>query len=101
MHYGITSFMHKLKTEIVVNTLPDFEITYDSRILSIGSCFAQNMGDMLKERKFNIVANPFGTVYNAVSMQKILDTIAKQKQFDPDLFVLNQDVWHHYHMHSL
>ena len=47
------------RTEIEIDKHPDFKIDYDSKILSLGSCFSENIGSILKQRKFNIDVNPF------------------------------------------
>jgi hypothetical protein len=33
-------------------------------LLVIGSCFAENIGTILKEQLFDVQINPFGIVYN-------------------------------------
>lgn len=38
------------------------------RLLLVGSCFAQNMGDKFSEAQFPTVTNPFGVMYNPFSI---------------------------------
>ena len=80
----------------------DFEIGLQSPILSLGSCFAQSMGNRLLAHKFKALVNPFGTLFNPISIFKLL-----QMSLDKDLpndfeehFVQNQGIWHHYDFHS-
>ncbi|MDN3203232.1 GSCFA domain-containing protein [Algoriphagus sediminis] len=47
-------------------------ISYDSGILCLGSCFAEVMGSKLFERKFNALVNPFGTIFNPITLSKTL-----------------------------
>ena len=50
------------------------KISSGDRIMSLGSCFADNIGKRLKDRGFDICLNPFGTLYNPAS---IADSIAR------------------------
>ena len=49
-----------------------FSIDYSSNIVLLGSCFSSAMGSRLTEMKFNAFTNPFGTVFNPVSIAKLL-----------------------------
>lgn len=64
-----------------------FEIDYTSRIAFFGSCFADNISAQFTARKFNVLANPFGTVYNPVSLESQIKAIADGKVFgEKDVF---------------
>lgn len=65
-----------------------FEIDYTSRIAFFGSCFADNISAQFSARKFSVLANPFGTVYNPVSIAMQIRTIASGKVFgEKDVFL--------------
>lgn len=65
----------------------DFEIDYTSRIAFFGSCFADNISAQFSARKFSVLANPFGTVYNPVSIAGQIRAIADGKVFgESDVF---------------
>lgn len=53
---------------------PDFEIGPCEEMLFVGSCFADSIGRRFQEEKFRATVNPFGVMYNPVS---ILHTIEK------------------------
>ena len=59
---------------------PDFEIAPCEEILFVGSCFATEMAHRFEEEKFRVVANPYGVMYNPVS---ILHTIQKLLPLPP------------------
>lgn len=48
------------------------QIGFDNRILMIGSCFSDNIGTILSDYGFNVAVNPFGTLYNPVSVTNAL-----------------------------
>ena len=81
----------------------DFKIDYTSHLAFFGSCFADNISALFAERKFNVLANPFGTVYNPVSLASQIKAIADGKVFgEEDVF---QDTrcdgrWHCWGAHS-
>ena len=62
-------------------------IDYTSRIAFFGSCFADNISAQFTARKFSVLANPFGTVYNPVSIAGQIRAIADGKVFgEKDVF---------------
>jgi len=44
------------------------KLDHSKGVVLLGSCFADNMGAYLKESKFRVVCNPFGTLYNPMSI---------------------------------
>lgn len=47
---------------------PEKMIDYSSMILTLGSCFADQMGERMKMYGFCCMVNPFGTLYNICSV---------------------------------
>jgi len=75
-------------------------IDYNSKVLSIGSCFAENMAEKFDYFKFQNETNPFGIIFNPVSIEKLFDRISKQEMFgEKDVFFHNER-WHSYDVHS-
>ena len=48
------------------------KIGYQDRILLLGSCFADNVGEKFGEYYFQTIVNPFGTLYNPASIANSL-----------------------------
>ena len=61
-------------------------ITYESNILALGSCFAENMSEKFQYFKFQITTNPFGIIFNTVSIEKLVNRIYRKRQFK--IFIL-------------
>lgn len=77
-----------------------YPIDYDSKILSLGSCFAENMGAKLDYFKFPNAVNPFGIIFNPVSIESLISRVVHQQKFtEKDIFFHN-DLWHCYEVHS-
>ncbi|MBR6378638.1 MAG: GSCFA domain-containing protein, partial [Fibrobacter sp.] len=81
----------------------NIRIDYTSHIAFFGSCFADNISAQFTARKFNVLANPFGTVYNPISLESQVKAIADGKIFgENDVF---QDtrcdgLWHCWNAHG-
>ena len=62
----------------------DCQIDYKSHLAFFGSCFADNISAQFESRKFKVLANPFGTVYNPLSLAKQIKAVADGKVFNED-----------------
>jgi len=51
------------------------KIDHNEAVLLIGSCFSQNISERLQKYKFKCISNPFGTVFNPVSISKLIQYI--------------------------
>lgn len=75
-------------------------VDYNSKIISLGSCFAENMGDKFDYLKFQNNTNPFGIIFNPVSIEKLITRVIKQELFtEKDIFFHNER-WHCFEVHS-
>ncbi|GAB3716334.1 GSCFA domain-containing protein [Flavobacterium koreense] len=76
-------------------------IDYNSKIISIGSCFAENMGEKFEYFKFQNCVNPFGIIFNPISIENLINRAVNKIEFtEKDIFFHN-DLWHCYEVHSL
>ncbi len=75
-----------------------FHITHQNPVLSIGSCFADCLGERLHSNKFKVMSNPAGVIFNPLSLFNIINQ-AIDNQYKPDP-VLSQDIWRDYQFHS-
>jgi hypothetical protein len=86
-------------TPVTVYDYP-FKITYHDRSIWIGSCFTSNIGETMKSLKFHCEINPFGALYNPMSILSGLKMLINKKQLsDNDLFEFNE-LWSSYYFHS-
>jgi lysophospholipase L1-like esterase len=75
-------------------------IDYNSKIVSLGSCFAENMGEKFQYFKFENTINPFGIIFNPVSIEKIIDKVINRIEYtEEDIFFYNER-WHCFDVHS-
>jgi hypothetical protein len=89
----------KFQTTIPIQK-SDYLIDYSSQLVSFGSCFAENMGNKLDYFKFSTTTNPFGIIFNPISLEKIILRCIHKKYFtEKDIFFHNE-AWHCYEVHS-
>ena len=75
-------------------------INYSSKVLLLGSCFAQNMGAKLEYYKFQQCTNPFGILFHPVAIEKLIARAVNQNWFtSKDVFLQNEQ-WHCFLAHS-
>jgi hypothetical protein len=87
------------RTEIQV-TPSDLQFSLQDKVLTIGSCFAEVIGSKLKQNKVNALVNPFGTIFNPVSVCLLLQAAAgKAYDFEQHL-VEHNGIWYAYDFHS-
>lgn len=89
----------KFQTQIPIPK-SDFPMDYQSKIMLLGSCFAENMAEKFEYFKFQNSVNPFGIIFNSDSLAKLIFRSIHKKYFtEKDIFFHN-DAWHCYEVHS-
>jgi hypothetical protein len=91
--------MIKLKTEV---DWPLFrkKMGYRHQSMMIGSCFAQNIGDQLWELCLPATVNPFGTLYNPVSIANSLTILLEGKEFTSRDLFFYENLYHSFAHHG-
>lgn len=75
-------------------------ITHANRIMLIGSCFTEHIGDNLEELKFKLLQNPNGILFEPVSVCRSLVSYIQNKQYGKqDLFYYNE-LWQSWDHHT-
>lgn len=72
--------MIKLSTPVMAAPLP-VQLSLGDRIMVLGSCFADSMGSRLSAAGFDVCVNPFGTLYNPVSICNSVARLASGRPF--------------------
>ncbi|GHV52714.1 hypothetical protein FACS1894181_16010 [Bacteroidia bacterium] len=77
-----------------------FDLSYCDKLLLAGSCFAEEIGQLLLANKFDADVNPFGVLYNPASLEASLRRLMHPEPFAlPDLF-LHEEMYHSFAHHS-
>ena len=89
-------YMFTTKVEIPESPV---KIAYEDSIMTLGSCFSENIGKKLQDVYFNSDINPFGVLYNPVSVKNSLYFLLHGKRFTENDLFFDGDLWHSF-MHS-
>ncbi len=89
----------KLQTTVELPTdLPSIDL--EQRLLMMGSCFAENMGTLFTESKFRVDVNPFGILYNPLSIAKALERTLEGRPYEAEELFFYREQWHSYMHHG-
>lgn len=75
-------------------------IEHSNAIFTIGSCFAENIATYFRANKFNTLGNPFGVLYNPISIYNSLKFAVERKRFNETDLIFHQSEWHSFYHHS-
>lgn len=75
--------MLKLQTRVECGTSP-VRISFSEGVCLLGSCFADSIGARMADAGFTVCSNPFGTLYNPVSLSAAVDRLESAEPFGPD-----------------
>jgi hypothetical protein len=89
----------KFRTEIKLEKAL-YPINHEESILTIGSCFAENIAEYLRYSRFNVISNPFGVLYNPVSIMNSFKILKEGRKFSEFDLVYDQGEWHSFYHHS-
>ena len=90
-----------MQFQIPINIKPLKEpITYHDKLLLVGSCFTEHIGNYLGDVKFQVLQNPNGILFDPLSVCRSIISYIDNKQYTgEDLFYLNE-AWHSWNHHS-
>ncbi|MDR2621768.1 MAG: GSCFA domain-containing protein [Dysgonamonadaceae bacterium] len=89
----------KFRTELSVPT-GDFKISHSDTISMMGSCFTENISGKMSDAGFNIDVNPFGVVYNPLSLSLILNRLMDGEPYVESELFRDKDLFHSFAHHS-
>ncbi len=89
----------KFHFEFTIPKLP-FPVKHTHKLMLMGSCFTENMGEKLRKHKFNTLENPNGILFNPVSVASAIESYIQNKTItEADIF-LHNETWHSWKHHS-
>ncbi len=89
----------KLQTEIPLKP-EENQIDYASKILLLGSCFSENIGGKFDYFKFQNLQNPFGVIFNPVSIEKLIVRAVENRAFSEEDIFQHKGIWKCFEVHS-
>ncbi|HAA13284.1 MAG TPA: GSCFA family protein [Cytophagales bacterium] len=91
--------MPSFRTEFTPDPSPH-KIGLGSPLLTLGSCFADTMGQRLQDYKFRASVNPFGVIFNPVSVSQLLTQVVSEQLPREAHYLQSEGLWRHFDLHS-
>ena len=85
---------------ISLGALPQ-PIRYGDKILLMGSCFTEHIGEALRDWKFDILQNPNGILFDASSVASSLLSYIEPRRYTADDLVFLNELWQSWQHHSI
>lgn len=90
----------KLQTQLPLKKETRNLIDYQSKILMLGSCFSENIGDKLSYFKFQATQNPFGILFHTKAIENLITNAINEKEYLDDDLIFQNEIWHSFDAHS-
>jgi hypothetical protein len=87
-------------TTIVPIAKSKFPIDYQSKIVSFGSCFAENMASKFDYYKLQNSCNPFGILFHPIAIENCISRSVNLELFEEKELFFNNERWHNFDVHS-
>lgn len=89
----------KLTTEVALENA-SHPLDYDSKLVCLGSCFAEHISTKLDYFKFRVTSNPFGILFHPEAILNVVKKAVIDEEFTTeDVFQFNEK-WHSFFSHS-
>lgn len=75
-------------------------IQYTDSLLFLGSCFAENIGKKFQTCRFKADVNPFGIMYNPLSIANVISYLDRKKILSYTSLFYANELWAGYDFHS-
>ncbi len=83
-----------MKLQTIVDIKPSgWKIGYEDKILMLGSCFSDEIGEQMQQRYLQVTCNPFGTLYNPLSIANAINYKLQITNYELPL-VEYDGLWH-------
>jgi len=90
-----------MKFKLTLEAKPSsHRIAYGDKLMLIGSCFTENIGAKFKTHLFELSENPYGILFNPVSVVNTLTEIMELKSYKADDLFQHNELWHSWNHHS-
>lgn len=76
-------------------------INYNSKLLLLGSCFSENIGNKLSYYKFQTQQNPFGILFHPKAIETFIAKVINEEMYTENDVFFHNERWHCFDAHSV
>jgi hypothetical protein len=84
----VNSFRTEIKIKPSIN-----KVDYSDNLLFMGSCFSENIGEVFSSLKFNTKINPFGILFNPLSIAEAFRLAINREKVKGQELIQSNDLW--------
>ncbi|MDR2292255.1 MAG: GSCFA domain-containing protein [Prevotellaceae bacterium] len=89
----------QLQTEIDIKPFGE-KLSHTGKILLLGSCFANSMGERLHDAKFDVCINPSGVIYNPFSIASCIELLIANKEITENDLLQHNGLYYNFCYHT-
>ena len=89
-----------LQTKIPLNPIPNNQIDYQSKVVLLGSCFAENIAEKFSYFKFQHTVNPLGILFHPLAIETLVKKALTDQVITEKDIVFNNEQFHCFNAHS-
>lgn len=89
----------QLQTQIPLKPQKN-QIEYTSKVLLLGSCFSENIGERFQYYQFNVAVNPFGVIFQPLAIEKLISQSLGNGFFSEKDVFFHNGLWQCFDAHS-
>lgn len=90
----------EFRTQIPIKKQSNNLIDYQSKILLLGSCFSENIGEKFEYYKFQNVVNPFGILFHPKAIATFFERMVQEQYYTENDLVFHNEQFHCFDAHS-
>jgi hypothetical protein len=90
----------EFRTQVPIQKQKDNLIDYTSKVLLIGSCFSENIGEKFEYYKFQKTVNPFGILFHPKAIATFFERVVQEQYYTENYLVFHNEQYHCFDVHS-
>ncbi|MDO1501342.1 GSCFA domain-containing protein [Winogradskyella maritima] len=90
----------QLQTKMPLSKQPHHQITYDDKIVLLGSCFSENIGAKFEYFKFQNLINPFGILFHPLAIETLITRAVNLDYYSEEDIHSNEENYFCFDAHS-
>ena len=90
----------ELQTKISLQNQSHHQVDYNSKVLLLGSCFSENIGEKFNYYKLQATINPFGILFHPLAIENLITRAINEDYYSEDEIKTNNDTFFSFDAHS-